>query len=274
MLAQSHLNSMGKIRIRLSALSFLEFAIWGAYLVSMGMFLAKVGLGDKIYMFYMVQGIVSLFMPAIIGIVADRWIPAQRTLSVCHLISGLFMCGAGVYAMSVLPADWVSKAPEELAGLVSFPAIFTLYTVSVAFYMPTIGLANSVAFNALERNGLDTVKDYPPIRVFGTVGFIAAELFINFVSIDGVSIQKSYSQFLTSALLSLLMAAYALTMPACPVSGSAGGSLAQAFGLDAFKLFKDPKMAIFFIFSMLLGVSLQITNGYGTMFIEQFSAIP
>lgn len=274
MLAQSHLNSMGKIRIRLSALSFLEFAIWGAYLVSMGMFLAKVGLGDKIYMFYMVQGIVSLFMPAIIGIVADRWIPAQRTLSVCHLISGLFMCGAGVYAMSVLPADWVSKAPEELAGLVSFPAIFTLYTVSVAFYMPTIGLANSVAFNALERNGLDTVKDYPPIRVFGTVGFIAAELFINFVCIDGVSIQKSYSQFLTSALLSLLMAAYALTMPACPVSGSAGGSLAQAFGLDAFKLFKDPKMAIFFIFSMLLGVSLQITNGYGTMFIEQFSAIP
>lgn len=265
---------MGKLKARLAALSFLEFAVWGTYLVSMGMFLGKIGLGDKIYLFYMVQGLVSLIMPALIGIVADRWIPAQRTLSLCHLISGLFMCGAGVYAMSALPDGWYAMDTADLAGLVQFGPLFTLYTVSVAFYMPTIGLANSEMFNALEKGGLDTVKDFPPIRVFGTVGFIVAELLINFISVGGTTIQMSYTQFLTSALFSLIIAVYALTMPHCPVNKGAKGTLAQALGLDAFRLFKSKKMAIFFIFSMLLGVSLQITNGYGTMFIEQFSSMP
>lgn len=264
---------MNAIKPRLAALSFLEFAVWGSYLVSMGMFLGKVGLGDKIYLFYMGQGLVSLFMPAIIGIVADRWIPAQRTLSLCHLLSGLFMCGVGAYAMSSLPDGWTVMTASELAGYVKFGPLFTLYLLSIAFYMPTIGLCNSVAFNALERNGLDTVKDFPPIRVFGTVGFIVAELLINFVYIGGVTIQMSYTQFFTSSAFSLVMALYALSMPACPVSATKGGSLSQALGLDAFKLFKSRKMAIFFIFSMLLGVSLQITNGYGTMFIEQFNGM-
>ena len=265
---------MNNIKTRLSALSFLEFAVWGAYLVSMGMFLGKVGLGDKIYLFYMVQGLVSLIMPAAIGIVADRWIPAQRTLALCHLLAGLFMCGAGVYAMSSLPAGWVGMSTSELAGYVTFGPLFTLYTLSVAFYMPTIGLANSVAFNALERNGLDTVKDFPPIRVFGTVGFIVAEVLINFVTIGDTTIQMSYTQFLTSALFSLVMAFYALTMPNCPTDRGKSTTLSSALGLDAFKLFKSRKMAIFFIFSMFLGVSLQITNGYGTSFIEQFNNIP
>ncbi len=261
------------LKARLAGLSFLEFAVWGAYLVSMGMFLGRVGLGDKIYLFYMVQGLVSLIMPALVGIVADRWIPAQKTLSLCHLLAGLFMCAAGAYSMASLPDGWTSMSAEQLADKVNFGIIFTLYTISVAFYMPTIGLCNSVAFNALEKGGLDTVKDFPPIRVFGTVGFIVAELLINFISIGGITIQMSYTQFFTSALFSLLIAAYALTMPHCPVSKSSGGTLSQALGLDAFKLFKNRRMAIFFIFSMLLGVSLQITNGYGTMFIEQFNGI-
>lgn len=262
-----------KLKARLSVLSFLEFAVWGSYLVSMGMFLGKVGLGDKIYLFYVVQGLVSLIMPALIGIVADRWIPAQKTLSLCHLLAGLFMFGTGFYAMASLPENWLSMTPDKLSGTIDFGIIFTIYTLSVAFYMPTVGLSNSVAFNALEKGGLDTVKDFPPIRVFGTVGFIFAELIINFVSVGGVTIQMSYTQFYTSALFSLIMAIYALTMPNCPVNKSAGGSLSQALGLDAFKLFKSRKMAIFFIFSMLLGVSLQITNSYGTTFIEQFSQI-
>lgn len=265
---------MRNLKVRLSVLTFLEFAVWGSYLVSLSMFLGKVGLGDKIYLFYMVQGLVSLIMPAAVGIVADRWIPAQRTLSLCHLISGLFMCAAGVYAMSVLPADWLSMSTEQLSGIVQFGPLFTLYTIAVAFYMPTIGLSNSVMFNALEKGGLDTVKDFPPIRVFGTVGFIVAELLINFIYIGGTTIQMSYTQFLTSAVFSLLIAGYALTMPHCPVNRGKKSILVQALGLDAFKLFKSKKMAIFFIFSLLLGVSLQITNGYGTLFIEQFSAIP
>jgi len=261
------------LKIRLSALSFLEFAVWGSYLVSMGMFLGHVGLGSKIYLFYMVQGLVSLFMPAIVGIVADRWIQAQRTLSICQFFSGVFMIATGWYAMSVLPDGWISQSPEQLAGCVDFSIIFTLYTLSVAFYMPTIGLNNSVAFSGLERNGLDTVKDFPPIRVFGTVGFIVAELMVNFISINGVTLQMSYTQFYASGIFSLILAVYALTMPACPVNTQKGGNLSDALGLNAFKLFKRKDMAIFFIFSMLLGVSLQITNSYGTMFIEQFNSI-
>lgn len=268
-----NMTSNTTLKVRLSMLSFLEFAIWGSYLVSMGMFLAAVGLGDKVYLFYMVQGLVSLVMPALIGIVADRWIPAQKTLSLCHFISGLLMCAVGVYAWSSLPPNWTSLTPDQLAGTVGFGTIFTLYTISVAFYMPTIGLCNSVAFNALEKAGLDTVKDFPPIRVFGTVGFIVAELLINFIHVGGVSIQGSFTQFLTSALFSLVMAFYSLTMPVCPVNKGKGGTLSEALGLNAFKLFRQKKMAIFFIFSMLLGVSLQITNGYGTMYIEQFKNI-
>lgn len=262
------------LKTRLAGLSFLEFAIWGSYLVSMGMFLGHVGLGNKIYLFYMVQGLVSLVMPAIVGIVADRWIPAQRTLSICHVLSGIFMALTGYYAMSVLPAGWFEMTSEQLAGTIDFGRIFTYYTLSVAFYMPTIGLSNSVAFNALEKGGLDTVKDFPPIRVLGTVGFIVAELMVNFVAIDGITLQMSYTQFYASAIISFIMAAYSLSMPNCPVNASKGGTLAQAFGLDAFKLFRTKRMAIFFIFSMMLGVSLQITNSYGTMFIEQFNNIP
>lgn len=251
---------MKAIKTRLAALGFLEFAVWGTYLVSIGLYLSSVGLGDYIFWFYTMQGIVSLFMPGIVGMVADRFIPAQKMFSLCHLIAGSFMMAAGWYAM---------QAGSE----VQFGPLFALYSVSVAFFMPTIGLNNSVAFNALGKAGLDTVKHFPPIRVFGTVGFIAAEWFVNFVKIDGVAISNSYTQLLACGIVSLVLAAYALTMPACPVNRASGGSLADALGLKAFKLFKDRKMAIFFIFSMLLGVSLQITNSYGSTFIEHFKNI-
>lgn len=262
------------IKTRLATLSFLEFAIWGSYLVSMGMFLGKVGLGDKIYLFYMVQGLVSLIMPAVMGIIADRYIQAQKTLALCHFIAAGFMAATGFYAMSHLPEGWINMDTAQLAGTVQFMPIFTLYTISVAFFMPTIGLNNSVAFNGLEKHGLDTVKDFPPIRVFGTVGFIVAELMVNFIAIDGVSLQKSFTQFYAAAAFGLVMAFYSLTMPKCPTSDKAPASLSEALGLNAFKLFKRREMAIFFIFSMLLGVSLQITNSYGTSFIESFSKLP
>ena len=140
--------------------------------------------------------------------------------------------------------------------------------------MPTIGLNKSVAFNALNKAGLDTVKAFPPIRIWGTIGFICAMLFVNFMSFEGVSFQNSYWQFITSAVISLLMAAYSLLMPDCPVSkADNNASMADKLGLKAFALFKQKKMAIFFLFSMLLGVSLQITNGYANTFIQSFSNI-
>lgn len=239
-------------------MNFLEFAVWGAYLVSLGIFLFGTEefhpLRNCIGWFYAVQGIVSIFMPAIIGIVADRWVPAQKMLSLCHLIAGIFMMGAGFYAY--FSGDSIHFAP-----------LFSLYAVSVAFFMPTIGLANSVSYNAMERAGMDTVKEFPPIRVFGTVGFIAAMWITNFTGF-----QNNCWQMVFSGALSLVMVFYSLTMPNCPTSKSAESKgLVDALGLRAFSLFKNKSMAIFFIFSMLLGVSLQITNGFATTFIKSFA---
>ena len=237
-------------------MNFLEFAVWGAYLTSMGSYLAGAGFGSIIGWFYSIQGVVSLFMPGIMGIVADRWIQAQRLLSLCHLLAGLFMGAAGFYGMS--------------SGC-NMGMLFTLYALSVAFYMPTLALSNSVAFNALTMSGYDTVKAFPPIRVFGTIGFICT-----MVAVDLLGFQTSSNQFIVSGGLSLLLAAYSLTLPASLIKEDreeGKGTLVQALGLDSFKLFRQKKMAIFFIFSMLLGVSLQITNGYANPFITSFKDV-
>ena len=153
---------------------------------------------------------------------------------------------------------------------VQFSVLFTLYTLSVAFYMPTIALSNSVAYNALDMNGYDTVKAFPPIRVFGTIGFICSMW-----AVDLLGFQHSSKQFLLSGFIGLVLAIYSFTLPKCPISTSTDKkSFVDALGLKAFALFKEKRMAIFFIFSMLLGVSLQITNGFANPFIHSFGAQP
>ena len=250
------------IKLRLTVMNILQWAVWGAYLTSMANYLGNIHLGEYIGIFFAVQGIVSIFMPTIMGIVADKWIPAQKLLGICHGIAALGMLGAGYYGWS-----------QSGGGEVSFTIFFSLYTIGTAFYMPTIALSNSVAFKVLERNGYDTVKDFPPIRVFGTIGFIAAMLFVNFASIEGVQFQNSYNQFLTSGFIGMAMMLYCLfLLPECPCNTSTDEkqTLAERFGFNAFSLFKDRQMAIFFIFSMLLGAALQITNGYATPYISHF----
>ena len=245
-------------------MNIIQWAVWGAYLTSMGSYLASVGLATRIGIFYAMQGIVSIFMPTLMGIVADKFISAEKLLGICHGIAGAAMLGAGFYGMTA-------------GAEVSFGILFGLYALSVAFYMPTIALSNSVAFNILEQNGYDTVKDFPPIRVFGTVGFICAMLFVNFMTNgDGVQYQHTYNQFLVSGILGVTMLLYCFTLPKCQHSNVSGEeqTLAQRFGLDAFSLFKDKHMAIFFIFSMLLGVALQITNGFANPFISHFAEVP
>lgn len=245
------------LKIRLALMNFLEFAVWGAYLTSMGTYLVNHGMAQHIGIFYAMQGIVSIFMPAIMGIVADRWIPAQRLLGFCHLIAGLFM-GAMVYYANTAGGD------------IAFGTLFTLYSISVAFYMPTLALTNSVAYNALTKAGLDTVKDFPAIRVFGTVGFICTMWLV-----DLMGFQANENQFATSGVIGILLFLYTFSLPACPVSSSnEKQSISEALGLKAFALFKQKRMAIFFIFSMLLGVSLQITNGFANPFITSFGSIP
>ena len=263
------------IKIRLIILSFLQFAVWGAYLTSMGNYLGSIGLGQQIGLFYAMQGFVSILMPAIMGIIADRWIPAQKLLGISHLIAAIFLGAAGYYGM-------------QHSDSTDFTTLFTLYSLSVMFYMPTIALSNSVAYSVLINNNFDTIKTFPPIRTFGTIGFIVAMLFVNFAGFENgnftlnfsnsqgfVSFQNTYAQFLVSAFLGIVLSAYSFTLPHCPTNKSnEKQTLSDALGLKAFALFKDKKMAIFFVFSMLLGISLQITNGYANPFITSFKDIP
>lgn len=257
-------------------MNFLEFAVWGAYLTSMGNYLGKAGMGTEIAWFYAIQGIVSIFMPTLMGIVADKWIQPQRLLGLCHLAAG-----AGMIALCMIGTQ--QAMPDK--------AVFmTIYTLSVAFYMPTLALSNTVAFKILQDHGRDTVKDFPPIRVLGTVGFIATMWFVNCATADNGSFsltladdankfQYTYMQFLVSGLLGIVLFVYSFFMlPQCKLvrkkDGAEKKSLMEVFGLNAFKLFKSKKMALFFIFSGLLGMSLQVTNGYATPFITHFKADP
>ena len=260
------------LKIRLSIMNFLEFAVWGAYLTCMGNYLGIAGLGSQIAWFYAIQGIVSIFMPTLMGIVADKWIQPQRLLGLCHLAAGIFMLGCWWLGVQ---AGFGQELPQK--GL-----FIAFYTVSVAFFMPTIALANTTAFSAMNKVGMDTVKDFPPIRVLGTVGFIATMWFVNCAAWDGGSFsftlsenahkfQYTYMQFFVSGVLSLVLFAYCFTLPECRLVKKEGKtSLVESFGLNAFKLFKTKKMALFFIFSALLGMCLQVTNGYAGPFITSF----
>jgi len=243
------------IKLRLTVMNFLQFAIWGAYLTSMGRYLGDAGFAEGIGNFYAVQGIVSLFMPALMGIVADRWIPAQRLLGLCHALAGGLMLALFAYSLTEAP---------------SYSVLFSIYTLSVAFYMPTLALSNSVAYSSLEQAGMDLVKSFPPIRVFGTVGFICTMITVSLIGVEATS-----GQFAISGGIGLLLALYAQTLPHCPTAPKGEGKgLVEALGLKAFALFKERKMALFFVFSMLLGVSLQITNGFANPFISSFGEIP
>lgn len=242
------------IKFRLTVMNFLQFAVWGAYLTSMGSFLANVGLAEKIGLFYAMQGFVSIFMPAIIGIIADRWVPAQKLLGVCHFMAGVFLLIAGYFG----------SLPQ-----VSFTQVFTFYSLSVAMYMPTIALSNSVAYSVLRQVNLEPISAFPPIRIWGTIGFICMMLVSNFTGF-----QNNYMQWYLSGFLGLLLGAYSMTLPVCPICKADGKkSIVEAMGLRAFALFKNPKMAVFFIFSMLLGVALQITNAYANPFIHAFNSL-
>ena len=259
------------IKSRLALLNFLEFAVWGAYLTCMGNYLGTAGLGDKISWFYAIQGIVSIFMPTIMGIIADKYIQPQRLLGLSHLLAGGFMLVCWYMGFS---AGVGNELPNK--GL-----FIAMYTLSVAFYMPTIALANTTAFTILKDNGLDTVKDFPPIRVLGTVGFIATMWFVNCAVFDdsgfgftlsenSFKFQYTYMQFFVSGFLSIVLFLYTFTLPACRIEPKPEASLMDTLGLSAFKLFKERRMALFFIFSAMLGMSLQVTNGYAGPFITSF----
>lgn len=237
-------------------MNFLQFAVWGAYLTSMGSYLANAGQGANIGVFYAMQGITSIFMPALIGIVADRWIPAQKMMGICHLISSTFMLTMGYYGLTT-------------GNQADFGILITLFAIGIGFYMPSLSLSYAVAYNALEKAGHDTITAFPPIRTLGTVGFICTMLLV-----DALGFQTTSMQFIVSGILGIILGFYAMTLPECPINKSKEKkSLVDALGLRAFSLFKDRTMATFLIFSLLLGVALQLSNSYANPFISSFGTI-
>ncbi len=239
------------IKFRLIVMNFLEFFIWGAWLISLGgyMFSALHATGTQIGLTYGTMGLASLFMPALMGVIADRWINAEKVLGFCHLV------GAGLLI-------WASKVenPETM---------YWVILLNSMFFMPTIALNNTVSYITLENKGLDIVKTFPPIRVWGTIGFIVA---VWIVDIFGWTLGST--QFIVSAVASIFLAIYSFSMPPClPGKRAQKLSWSESFGLDAFVLFKRKKMAIFFLFAMLLGAALQITNAFGKPFLDDFGSI-
>jgi NHS family xanthosine MFS transporter len=241
------------IKNRLIVMNFLQFFIWGSWLITIGnyWFQTKQWSGAEFGIIFSTMGIASLFMPALMGIIADRWINAEKLYGMLHI--------AGAGALFFIPQ-------------INNPATFFWgILVAMIFYMPTIALTNSIAYTALKNNLFDVVKSFPPIRVFGTIGFIVAMWIVNLTGN-----KSSENQFYIAAGISLLLGLYAFTLPKCPplAQDSNKKSLLQVLGLDAFGLFKNRKMAMFFIFSMFLGAALQLTNAYGDVFLDDFKNIP
>ena len=239
---------MKNIKLRLILMNFLQYGVWGAWLISLGAYLGGSlhFTGVQIGSFFATMGIASLFMPALMGVVADRWIPAQRLLGLLHLLSAACMIFA--------------------ANQTEYSSLFVAVLLAVIFYMPTISLSNTVAYNALAKSGLDTIKDFPPIRVWGTVGFICS-----MIAVDLLGFARTANQLYFSAALGILLGLYSFTLPQCAVSmKQPEGNWVDALGLRAFALFKEKRMAIFFIFSVFLGVSLQITNAFANDYLTNY----
>ncbi|MBF0694692.1 MAG: nucleoside permease [Flavobacterium sp.] len=241
------------IKSRLILMSFLQFFVWGAWLLT----IANYWFGTKQWdntqfgLVFATMGFASIFMPTIIGIVADRWINAEKLYSALHIL----------YAMVLIYLPTIDD-PTTF--------IYAMF-LAMCFYMPTISLSNSISYTVLKQSAGDVVKDFPPIRVWGTIGFIAAMWTTNLTDSKATA-----NQFYIAAALAIVLAIYALTLPKCPPQGKTteNASFVQTFGLGAFKLFANYKMALFFIFAMFLGGALQLTNAYGDLFLSEFENFP
>ena len=241
------------IKYRLTIMSFLQFFVWGSWLITIGnyWFGTKGWSGLEFGAIFSTLGISSILMPAVTGILADKYINAEKLYGVLHILGGI--------ALLFLPA---ADNPTTF---------YFIIFAAMLCYMPTISLSNSVAYNILKNNSFDVIKVFPPIRVWGTIGFIAAMWITN---LSGN--KASGNMFIIAAVTAIFLGIYSFTLPKCPPQKliSENATLTQKLGLDAFKLFLDYKMALFFIFSMFLGAALQLTNMYGDVFLSEFGKNP
>ncbi|QRE05536.1 nucleoside permease [Flavobacterium psychrophilum] len=241
------------IKNRLIIMSFLQFFVWGAWLITVGnyWFTTKQWSGAEFGAIFSTLGLSSILMPALTGIIADKWVNAEKLYGVLHILGGL--------AIAYLP---------QVNNPTSF---YWVIFAAMMCYMPTISLSNSVAYYILKDNNYDIVKVFPPIRVWGTVGFIAAMWLTN---LSGN--KASVNMFYISAFAAMVLGIYSFTLPKCPPQKliSESDSFLKKLGLDAFKLFGNYKMALFFVFSMFLGGALQLTNMCGDPYLSDFAKVP
>jgi NHS family xanthosine MFS transporter len=241
------------IKFRLTLLSFLQFYVWGAWLITIAtyFFSNQLGTGIQFGAIFSTLALSSLFMPAITGIIADRWVNAERLYGILHLLYG----GILLFIPSITNAD----------------ELYMVIFAAMICYMPTISLSNSISYAILKNNGYDVVKVFPPIRVWGTIGFIAAMWTTNLTGS-----KANANQFVIAAAAAFFLGVYSFTLPKCPPQNtiSKNDSILKQLGLDAFKLFAKYKMALFFLFSMFLGAALQLTNMYGDTFLDDFKKNP
>ncbi|RZK50174.1 MAG: MFS transporter [Pedobacter sp.] len=241
------------IKIRLTLMNFLQFFVWGAWLITIAnyWFGTKQWDGAQFGLIFATMGFASLFMPTLIGIIADKWINAEKLYGILHI----FYAGTLFYLPQV-------DNPDQF---------FWIIFLAMCFYMPSIALSNSISYSTLKSNNLDVVKDFPPIRVWGTIGFIAAMWITNLTGS-----KANANQFYIAGAAALALGLYAFTLPKCPTSKviEEKSTIWQKLGLNAFKLFADYKMALFFMFSMFLGGALQLTNAYGDVFLDEFKLFP
>ena len=234
-------------------MSFLQFFVWGAWLITIANFWfgTKGWDGTQFGLVFATMGFASIFMPTLTGIIADRWINAEKLYGILHILYGITL-----FSLT----------------FVETPSVFiSVMFVAMCFYMPTISLSNSVSYAALKGNGNDVVKEFPPIRVWGTIGFIIAMWVTNLTGS-----KASENQFYIAGTVALILGVYAFSLPKTPPQRliKENASFAEISGLGAFKLFANYKMALFFIFSMFLGGALQLTNAYGDVFIDEFKHFP
>jgi len=241
------------IKLRLTILSFFQFFVWGAWLITIAtyFFSHNMGTGVQFGAIFSTLAISSLIMPALTGIIADKWINAERLYGILHILYG----AALFYVPYVHDAD----------------TLYYIILAAMLCYMPTISLSNSISYTILKRENYDVVKVFPPIRVWGTIGFIAAMWTTNLTGSKANS-----NQFIIGAVAAIALGIYSFTLPKCPPQRSIakGASIIEQLGLNAFKLFAKYKMVLFFLFSMFLGAALQLTNMYGDTFLNDFGKVP
>lgn len=262
------------IKLRLTILSFFQFFVWGAWLTTLGSygFNFKNWSGQEFGAVFSTMGIAAIFMPTIMGIIADKWINAERLYGSLQIL----------YGITLLFLPYINDAG----------VFFWTLLIAMCFYMPTLALSNSLSYAVLKKQNIDIVEAFPKIRVWGTIGFICAMWITNFFSdpnapftatlaigesLSNITGQAVYAnQFYVAGAAAILLGIYAFGLPATPPQGNVreDKSLKQLLGLDAFKLFKDYQFAVFFLFSLLLGAALQLTNMYGDTYIKDFGANP